>query len=71
MTIFIVTCGSRSKTLPITTFPVLYEVYCMINIQKIILNDDLIATLVHPTLAQGSLNKTHVVHLKVSDLVRA
>ena len=62
------TRGSKSKALPTTKFPVLYEVYCMINIQKLILNDDLIARLVHLTLARESLNKTHNVHLKVSDL---
>jgi len=40
----------------------------MVSIKKYILNDDLFATLVHPTAASESQNKPHNVHLKVSDL---
>ena len=50
---FIVTCVGRTKTPPIPLLPLLYEVYCMANIECSItlLNDDVILALARSVIA--------------------
>ena len=46
------TCMGRSEALPIPLLPLLYEAYCMANIEcSINQNDDVILTLAPPVIA--------------------
>ena len=69
--IFIVTCVGISKALPVSLLPLLYKACCMANIERSLLNDDVILALAHPELVSylwKSYNYAHAAyaHLEVS-----